>query len=127
MSNGHILVCNAGINRIKTDPYIQNNLVNYLNEMSLVIANLSNGQNRVHESIGEFNVSPQSKSKQGIRIAWRFENRVIYFDDFLYHERNNVYVDNWGHKVLSKIITPTSYSIAGYIPIEQFGTVIAAI
>src|SRR3989344_5003221 len=98
-----IVVSKIAQKRLKKDKKIQSDYERYIDEIIMIRAD---PKSRPQERIGEFQVSPRGRGKGGIRVAWHYdkESNKLYIDDFLYHVKENKYVDNWTEKATKKKI-----------------------
>lgn len=76
---------------------------------------LSGNRKPNSHKIGEFFVSPNGESYKGIRLAWVEEGEVIKVMDFLYHENQDRYLDNWDQRVFEGSIKRLDYDKSGYV------------
>lgn len=115
-----IMVSQKAIDRSQKDKTVRQNINKYLKEIDRIS---QNPLERPQEILGEFHVSPQGH--KDIRVAWHFDrqNNILYIDDLLYHERGNIYVDQWNTKARQHKIERRDYESSGY---EKYSGKIAA-
>jgi len=107
-----VLISKQARERSKKDVRVKQNMKKYADEIRLIFGD---SLHRPQEIVGNFHVSPRSKAKGGIRVAWHRKidkeqgKEIIYIDDFLYHINNRDYVDFWNRKASRGEITLDDY------------------
>jgi len=106
-----IMISQKAMERSQKDKTVKRNISKYLKEIDMIS---QSPLERPQEILGEFHVSPQGH--KDLRVAWHFDrqNNILYIDDLLYHERGNIYVDQWNDKVRNHKITKRDYESSGY-------------
>jgi len=109
-----ILISRKAIDRSKRDNRIRQDISRYVHEIEMIKADPSI---RGQKMIGEFHVSPRSKTAGGDRVAWHFDrsSNTLYIDDLLYHINDKDYVDKWNRKAANGKIKRADYIRSGYV------------
>jgi len=99
-----VVISAQAIARSHADNRIQQQLTRYFKEIRLIAGNARTPGVRGAqvERIGDFFVSPQVETGEGIRVAWhlaRLKDDIVFFiDDLLYHVSEKYYVDKWNER-----------------------------
>lgn len=96
--------------RAKRDAYIKANKKRYRQEIFMIVAS---GGMRPSETIGKFTISPRGHKNERVAWHWAYDSKtdtkLIFVDDFLYHLKDNKYVDNWAIRADAGEINLNSY------------------
>lgn len=104
-----VFISRKALDRSKKNKFVKEHLREYMKEIDMLVASQLK---RPTERIGEFNVTPRGDKKE--RVAWHREGEDLYVDDFLYHEKDEDYVDKWNIKARIGKIKREDYESVGY-------------
>ncbi len=100
-----VYISKKALERSEKNGFVREHMEDYLSEIEKI---RKNPLERPQESIkqGGFRISPRGRSEKGLRVAWHFDNsrKILFIDDFLYHESKGGYVNRWNKRVRSGMI-----------------------